>query len=199
MPDKYGVLQDQYCYPGTDVLVNLLNIQDADVLAEAEAEFTAVRYRSYHSSIRPLTDFTLQHLQALHFQLFQDLYLWAGQIRDVELAKGRTRFCISSRIEAEASKWFRQLPALAQNQSQQQLVGNIADIFCELNLIHPFRDGNGRAQRFFFEELLFALGYELIWPDLPQADWVNANIAGVDLNLEPLKKIFQQAITPIRF
>jgi len=196
MPDKYGVLHDKYCYPDTDVLINLLNIHDADLLAEAEAEITAVRYQTYLSSVRPLADFTFEHLQFLHIHLFQDLYSWAGQIRDVDLAKGTTRFCTSSRVEAEALKWFKQLPALAHIQSQQQLVEKIADMFCELNLIHPFRDGNGRTQRFFFEELLFALGYDLTWPEISQEDWVYANIAGVELDLSPLILIFQKAISP---
>lgn len=196
MPDKYGVAQDKYCYPGTDILVNLLNIHEADLLVEAEAEFTAVRYQTYLSSVRPLTDFTFEHLQFLHIHLFQDLYSWAGQIRDVDLAKGTTRFCTSSRVEAESIKWFKQLPSLADIGSQEILVEKIADMFCELNLIHPFRDGNGRTQRFFFEELLFALGYDLIWPEISQEEWVDANIAGVDLDLAPLIAIFQQAIAP---
>jgi cell filamentation protein len=195
MPDKYGVLQDKYCYPGTDVLVNLLHIKDPDVLAEAEAEFTAVRFQTYQSTIRPLQDFTLQHLQFLHFHLFQDLYSWAGGIRDVDLAKGSTRFCVNHRIQAEAIKCFRQLPTFQEIACRDRLVSQVADLFCELNLIHPFRDGNGRAQRFFFEELLFALGYDLTWPEISQPDWVAANIAGVSLDLAPLEAIFQQAIS----
>ena len=198
MPDKYGVLQDKYCYPGSDVMINLLQIEDAARLAEAEAEFTAVRYQSYLSPVRPLQDFTFEHLQYLHFHLFQDLYSWAGKVREVELAKGRTRFCTCRRIQAEAQKWFLQLPALAELRSRDELVNTIADLFCELNLIHPFRDGNGRTQRFFFEELLFALGYDLIWPELSQTDWVAANIAGAELNLAPLIAIFHQALSPWR-
>ena len=50
MRDKYGVAHDKYCYPDSDVLVNLLDIRDADALDEAEAEFTAERYRTYESS-----------------------------------------------------------------------------------------------------------------------------------------------------
>ncbi|RVU37040.1 cell filamentation protein Fic [Rheinheimera riviphila] len=198
MPDKYGVLQDKYCYPDTDVLINLLNIRDADLLAEAEAEITAVRYQTYLSSVRPLHDFTFEHLQFLHIHLFQDLYSWAGKVRDVDLAKGTTRFCTCGRVEAEARKWFKQLAALAQIGSQEELVETVADLFCELNIIHPFRDGNGRTQRFFFEELLFALGYDLTWPEISQQDWVNANISGVELDLAPLITIFRQAIAPSR-
>jgi cell filamentation protein len=70
----------------------------------------------------------------------------------------------------------------------------VADLFCELNLLHPFREGNGRVLRFFFEELLFTLGYDVTWPKISQKDWIDANIAGVNLNLDPLRVIFSQAI-----
>ncbi|WP_233080035.1 hypothetical protein [Rheinheimera soli] len=49
MRDKYGVEHDSYCYPGSDVLINLLNIKNSQELAEAETEFTAERYRTYES------------------------------------------------------------------------------------------------------------------------------------------------------
>jgi len=102
MRDKYGVTQDRYCYPGSDVLINLLGIRDAKTLAEAEAEFTAERFRTYKPPRLVITDFTLHHLQQLHYHLFQDIYEWAGKIRDVDISKGDTRFCTGSRIEPEA-------------------------------------------------------------------------------------------------
>ena len=74
MRNKFGVTQDKYCYPDSDVLVNLLNIRDAGKLAEAETEFSAHRYITYQSSIRTLTDFSFDHLKHLHHHLFQDLY-----------------------------------------------------------------------------------------------------------------------------
>lgn len=106
MRDKYGVAQDKYCYPDSDVLINLLDIQDAGLLAEAEAEFTAERYRTYQASHLALIDFNLAHLQQLHHHLFQDIYEWAGELRDVDIAKGETRFCTWSRIAPEADKLF---------------------------------------------------------------------------------------------
>ncbi|MCF2846987.1 hypothetical protein NH514_07395 [Pseudoalteromonas sp. ACER1] len=81
MRDKYGVAQDKYCYPASDVLINLLDIRESDILDQAEAEFTAERYRTYDSPEQPLSKFSLEHLKHLHHHLFQDLYVWAGQIR----------------------------------------------------------------------------------------------------------------------
>jgi cell filamentation protein len=151
MRDKYGVSQDSYCYKNSDVLVNKLNIENHDSLAEAELAFTAIRYSEYSSNITSINKFNLSHLQALNFQLFQDVYYWAGDIRAVDIAKGETRFCTCTRIDAEAQKQFSRIPLLLNINSQEQLIIELADIFCELNIIHPFREGNGRTQRFFFE------------------------------------------------
>ncbi|MFC3121398.1 Fic/DOC family protein [Agaribacter flavus] len=195
MRDKYGVTQDKYCYPDSDVLVNLLNIRDANILADAEAEFTAHRYITYESSIQTLSDFSLDHLKHLHHHLFQDLYEWAGIVRDVDISKGDTRFCTWTRIEPEAKKLFHTIPGLAHHESYDELIEKVSDLFCEMNILHPFREGNGRVQRFFFEELLFTLGYDVTWPNISQQDWIDANIAGVNLDLELLKAIFAQAIS----
>lgn len=197
MRDKYGVAHDKYCYPDSDVLINLLDIRDADALDEAEAEFTAERYRTYEPYYLPLSDFSFSHLKYLYHHLFQDLYEWAGQIRDVDISKGETRFCTWTRIEPEANKLFRTIPSLADCQEHDELIEKVADLFCELNLLHPFREGNGRVPRFFFEEMLFNIGYDVTWPKISQQDWIDANIAGVNLNLDLLKVIFSQAISEL--
>jgi len=194
MLDKYGVTHDKYCYPDSDVLINLLDICYQDVLYEAEAEFTAERYRSYVSSSLSLSDFSFEHLKHLHHHLFQDLYEWAGKSREVDISKGDTRFCTWTRIEPEGVKLFRTLSTLHEYHKYDELVEKVADLFCELNLLHPVREGNGRVLRFFFEELLFTLGYDVTWPKISQKDWIDANIAGVNLNLDPLRVIFNQAI-----
>lgn len=195
MLDKYGVTQDRYCYPDADVLINHLDIRDAVLLAEAEAEFTAERYRTYEAPKLTIADFTLEHLKQLHYHLFQDVYDWAGQLRDVDISKGGTRFCTWSRIEPEANKLFNTIPTFAHVETEEALISKVADLFCEINLLHPFREGNGRVQRFFFEEMLFTLGYDVSWPRIPQQDWIDANIAGVNLDLSLLEAIFAQAIS----
>lgn len=196
MRDKYGIGQDSYCYPGTDILINVLNIQDIELLEEAEIAFTTARYLSYQSELSLLSQFDFSHLKFLHFYLFQDLYVWAGKVRDIDISKGNTRFCTFSRIEPEAIKLFNTIPNLECHSNLTDLIKNLAHLFCELNLLHPFREGNGRTLRFFFEEMLFVLGYDIKWPAISQQDWINANIAGVYLDLNPLIAIFTSAINP---
>lgn len=197
MRDKYGVSQDSYCYKNSDVLVNKLNIENYDSLAEAELAFTAIRYSEYSSKITSIKKFNLSHLQALNFQLFQDVYDWAGDIRVVDIAKGETRFCTCTRIDAEAQKQFSRIPLLLNINNQEQLVIELADIFCELNIIHPFREGNGRTQRFFFEELCFFLGLNIRWPDISKEEWIQANVDGYNGYLKSLESIFNGAISDI--
>ena len=56
---------------------------------------------------------------------------------------------------------------------------------------------NGRVLRFFFEELLYSSCYDVSWPQISQQDWIDANIAGVNLDLSLLIVIFEQAITEL--
>ena len=194
MRDKYGVGDDPYCYPGSNTLINLLNITDQLLLDEAEIDFTTERYRIYKSSISTISDLTFTHLTFLHHYLFQDLYDWAGHVRTVDISKGGTRFCTFSRIEPEAAKIFSRVTNLSNVRVKEILIKEAASIFCEMNILHPFRDGNGRVQRFFFEELFFTLGFNITWPDISTEEWLSSNIAAVNLNLEPLEKIFTSAL-----
>jgi len=73
-------------------------------LDDAELAFTALRYQEYSSTISSIERFNLTHLCSLHFHLFQDLYIWSGKIRTVDISKGTTRFCACLRIEVEANK-----------------------------------------------------------------------------------------------
>lgn len=195
MRDKYGVTQHSYCYSNSDVLRNELNILDHDSLEEAELAFTALRYNEYSSNIPSINTFNLTHFKKLHKQLFQDVYEWAGEIRIVDISKGFTQFCTCVRIEAEANKQFSRIPSLINIQSREALIKEIADIFCELNIVHPFREGNGRTQRFFFEELFFFLGMDVVWPDISKEEWVNANISGYNGELGSLTHILHDSIS----
>ncbi|MBV7298079.1 Fic/DOC family protein [Enterovibrio paralichthyis] len=194
MRDKYGVHQDPHCYSDSDVLKNLLNIRDADALAEAEAEFVRFRYMEYISEAESLEDFTLDHFLKLHRVLFQDIYPWAGQLRDVDISKGDTRFCACQFIKTELVKQLARIPALLDCLDREAVVELTSDIFCEINVIHPFREGNGRSTRFFFEELLFVTGYEISWPAITQEEWIKANIEGFYGDVKGLRTIFDQAI-----
>ena len=135
-------------------------------------------------------------LKQIHQELFQDIYDWAGVIRSIDITKGATRFCIAGRIEAEAKRLFRDL----ENESWlmslplDQLQARVAHYYCELNILHPFRDGNGRALRLYFEVLVVNAGFVVSWEAIEQGDWNKSNIAGYLGNLGPLTRMFIGAI-----
>lgn len=122
------------------------------------------------------------------------------QLRTVDISKGGTRFANVSRVEPEADKLFRQLAQenYLVDLPREQFVTRLAHYYCELNVIHPFRDGNGRAQRLLFEVIGINAGYMLDWELISRAEWLEANIAAYNCRLDPLMALLDQALTPIR-
>lgn len=68
--------------------------------------------------------------------------------------------------------------------------------YCELNMIHPFREGNGRVQRILFEHLALSAGYELDWADIDPQEWIDANIDGVAVDYRAMAGLFDRIVTP---
>jgi cell filamentation protein len=86
-PDDEG---NRYEYPN-GVLRNRLGIQDADDLKQVEATYTALRIGELEAHPLP-GQFDLDYLEALHHAIFQDVYAWAGELRQVDISKGASRF-----------------------------------------------------------------------------------------------------------
>lgn len=195
MPDKYGVGQDPYCYPNTSVLKNLLDLSSEEELEEAEIELTSYRLKTFHPDFDHLT---FDYLRKIHHYLFQDLYDWAGQIRTVDISKQQTYFCNVRFINASAKNCFDGLAKqnYLRNLTKDTFVVSLADFFCEMNVVHPFREGNGRALRLFCEVLALQAGYELSWKHISQDSWLKANIAGYQADLAPLTHLFKAATSP---
>lgn len=131
-----------YCYGGTDVLINKLGIHDAETLAAAEKKLTGLRILELMQN--PIEGiFDLQHLCDIHRHIFQDLYAWAGRLRDVDIAKGNL-FCKAEYLDTECSRIFSALSRerLFGVGTTQKAVKILAYYFSEINALHPFRDGN---------------------------------------------------------
>ncbi len=187
---RYNSSGDPYCYPGTDILRNKFNIRDPDKLADVE------RRIGYAKSLQepPRGRFGRAHLMAHHRQLFGDLYSWAGKPRTVGIAKGIYRFEPPERITQELDR------VLGDIAREKHLSGLAHDAFCEraaqhfsdLNVIHPFRDGNGRALRRFFEQLAERAGYSLDWSKVPPDLMIEASRKGWEHDLDPMRQLFRQ-------
>lgn len=191
--DKYGAGQDCYCYEGSSVLINLLGISDDKELQDAELGLTELAALDIDFAPPP---YNLDYLCNIHRKVFEDIYVWAGKIRSIDISKGDTRFCNCTRIVAEANKQFQTLANANyfEDDSREELVAHLAELYVELNMTHPFREGNGRAQRILFEHIVINCGYEFSLDNVEEDEWIQANIAGVHCNYEPMKIIFNRCI-----
>lgn len=194
MSDKFGEGRDPYLYPGLKVMRNRLGIRQAQRLEQAAWELTALRAATIE--LGPLVR-GLPHLCAIHRQLYQDVFDWAGQLREVDIYQGDTRFCHFAYIEKEGNALLQDL------EEESYLVGlaldkfieRLAHYYCEINVLHPFRLGNGMAQRIFFEQLAIHAGYTLDWRDIAVDAWNQANQSGAMGDLSPLRAIFRKVVS----
>jgi len=193
MPDKYGAGQDPYCYPGTCVLRNRLGVREDDRLSHAERALSEIAASEIEFELPP---YDLAYLKRIHRHLFEEVYGWAGEIRTVDIAKGNTRFCNVNRIEPEAHKLFLRLSRSGwlEHLDHASLIVAVAEFFGDLNVIHPFREGNGRAQRILFEHIIVNAGYEIDWWPVGECEWVQANVDAVTCDYRALIVIFDKCI-----
>jgi cell filamentation protein len=160
---------DTYCYPGSDVLRNKAELTDANELDTYEGELSTLR--SLEILEKPIEgQFDLAHLQKIHLALFQDIYDWAGEIRTVDISRGNSRFANVRFIESAAHEIFNRLARenWLKYLDPNALSERLAHYLSEINALHPFREGNGRAQRIFISQLSQAAGYQLDYSDLQQ-------------------------------
>jgi cell filamentation protein len=181
-----------YCYPGTTILKNKLNLRDQSELDAFEAEITAQRA----SEPLPDGDLDYRHYREMHRHLFQDVYPWAGQIRKIRIAKDGNWFCFPENIDKQMSGLFSWLT------KEKHLAGLSADAFsksaahllAELNAIHPFREGNGRTQLSFLTVLADQAGHPLAMDKLKPKAMLKATIASFDSDEAPLAGVISNLI-----
>jgi cell filamentation protein len=96
----------------------------------------------------PAGRLTVTHYRAIHRHLFQDVYRWAGHFRTTRISKGGSMFCYPENIRPEMRRLFRWLndQDLLRGREPAKFVADSAHFLAELNAVHAFRDGNGRAQ-----------------------------------------------------
>jgi cell filamentation protein len=191
---KYGTGDDPYCYTDTNTLINNLDIKDSNLLELAETDISRISSESIDFSPPP---YNLNYLKSIHKTLFGDLYLWAGLTRTIGINKGDTMFCRPEYIQREADKIFS---LLAKENYFQQLnieifIIKIAEFYGDLNIIHPFREGNGRSQRILFEHIIVNCGFQISWSSVTKEEWIQANINSVHCDYSLLEAIFSRCVS----
>ncbi|MBI3235256.1 MAG: Fic family protein, partial [Bacteroidetes bacterium] len=163
MSKSYKYIDQDYTYndPKTGLLRNLLDITDFDTLIFVESGAVTKRLKElYENSIKIKG---IENLFEIHRHLFQDIYVWAGKKRIVEISKDGKQFFPTTHFD-NAFKFidtliseFKKIP----KDNRKLLAAKLAEILDNINFLHPFREGNGRAQREFLRLLALEKGLTL--------------------------------------
>lgn len=175
---------------------NKLGIEDADQLKKAEEEIVAARMvEIIENPVRGNFDFTM--LKAIHKKLFSDLYDFAGKVRTVRIAKDSSVFCYPEFIQENQSRIFEELKRNRnlQGLSLDDFVKKFAALTGELNALHPFREGNGRAIRIFLKQLAEHAGWYIAYEDMEPEELLNADIKAFNGELGPLIDLLHENIS----
>ena len=178
--DVYSVASSIYCYPDSSVLKNKLDIRDPVLLRKVEADLSTARQAEIFRT--PVVGrFTATHLCNIHRKLLGDVYSFAGHFRREDIAKGPTRFVTYSQIKEKLQKLLGQLQQekWLENVPFEAFAARSAYYMAELNYIHPFREGNGRAIREFMRLLFLHNGYVVQWDAVDVEALLNAMIDSV--------------------
>ena len=192
--DVYSVASSIYCYPDSSVLKNKLDIRDPALLRKVEADLSTARQAEIFRT--PVVGrFTATHLCNIHRKLLGDIYSFAGHFRREDIAKGPTRFVTYSQIKEKLQRLLGQLQQekWLENVPFEVFAARSAYYMAELNYIHPFREGNGRAIREFMRLLFLHNGYVVQWDAVDVEALLNAMIDSV-YDTAHLEQILKQCL-----
>ena len=191
---------DPYLIPGTNVLRNFVGATDEDALAAAENDLCSARAAILREDLPP-AEGTLEQLRRIHRFLFQDVYDWAGEIRTIDMGKGEglpfqplELFSIGVRYSEEVLRADDLLKGLGHD----EFVKRLSVSYNNFNILHPFREGNGRTQRIFWEIIAREAGWHFDWGLIDKRTNDQASIAGMQRNdLRPLEDMFRRIVKPL--
>ena len=160
MSNSYKYIDPDYTYidPKTGILRNLQDISDPEVLLFVES--SAVTKRLLEIYENPIKIKGIDSLFEIHRHLFQDIYIWAGEERVVEISKDGKQFFPTTyydnafRYIDQLIDEYRKIP----KNNKRKLAEKLAEILDNVNYLHPFREGNGRVQREFIRLLALEKG-----------------------------------------
>ncbi len=197
------MLDDPYIDPRTGILRNKARLATQKELDGFEAEQTWLRLLELAANPLP-GNFDAAHFRAIHRFIFQDVYDWAGELRTINAPKiegsRATHFTPWRKIQAELHSVFDRLAAdgLMRGSTRAQFVVKGAALLGELNHIHSFREGNGRAQKCFLEGLALQAGHFLDFSLASKERMIVACIAFDAGNRAPMEHLLTDLADPAK-
>jgi cell filamentation protein len=190
---------EEYFYPDTNVLRNKFDVRDPTKLENLERDTS----RYFGSLLRenPIPGaYDINHLSAIHKVLFGKVYDWAGEPRRVNMTKGHTLFALTDEIPdmaRDAAETIRKAHYL-RGLNKDQFADKITEVYGKLNMMHPFREGNGRATREFLYQLGKEAGYTLDFDKVDRTAWNHAAADSAQGHFYNIRNIFHLMSTPTR-
>lgn len=170
------------------VITNKLGITDSPTLAREEERISkksAARLFE-QNLLNNMSSGTWTTLQDIHKILFQDIYDFAGELRTVNISKGNFRF-VPVMYLSEAVKTIESMP--------QNSFDEIVEKYVEMNVAHPFREGNGRSMRLWLDHMLcIELQKTIDWSQIDKEKYLSAMERSPVNDLE-IKAVLAEAIT----
>ena len=170
------------------MLENKLGITSSPALAEAEERISKKKAVELFESgiLDTLEAGRFASLQTIHRVLFEDIYDFAGKIRTVNLAKGSFRFAPLMYLDAA----LQNIDKMPQSNFDQ-----IVEKYVEMNIAHPFREGNGRATRIWLDCMLKKeIGMVVDWSKVDKEDYLLAMERSPIRDIE-IKHVLREALT----
>lgn len=170
------------------ILENKLNITDQAELAREEERISKTRAKEMFESgyLNRLESGTFESLKKVNKYLFKEIYEFAGKLRKVNIAKGNFRFTPIAYLE-EAIKNIEKMP--------QTTYEEIIEKYVEMNIAHPFREGNGRSTRIWLDLILKKeLNLVVDWSKVDKTDYLLAMERSPIKDVE-IKELLKQALT----
>ena len=191
MPD----FVDPYIDPDTKILKNKVGAKTLEELRAAEGDIISL-IDATMSGI-PHTKY-LAELKAIHKKLFGKIYDWAGELRTVDIRKGGEEYFLDCTFLERGAKYV--LDELStenflQELNKEDFVKRLAYFFEQLNFVHPFREGNGRTQRIFWQRIANDAGYFIDWQEVVGDEMDQACMAGrINHDLAPLEIMLERIV-----
>ena len=190
-------MKDPYVDPETGVLINKLGHTDPQALLEDER--AAAYQRILQLELQPIPgNFDFDHLKKIHQFILQDVYDWAGTLRarDTGAVGMNLPHCRPEHIENQAAFIFRGIAKdnFPQGLPKDRAVDRLAYHWGETTVLHPFRDGNSRTQRVFFDELLKSSGWTIDWQKVHASAVQAARYVAMEATHTPLRDVLAPGV-----
>ena len=170
------------------ILDNKLNITDQTELAREEERISKIKAKEMFETgyLNSLEAGTFDALKKIHKHLFEEIYEFAGDLRKVNIAKGNFRFTPITYLE-ESIKNIEKMP--------QSTYDEIIEKYVEMNIAHPFREGNGRSTRIWLDLILKKeLNLVVDWSRVDKTDYLLAMERSPIKDIE-IKELLKQSLT----